>query len=188
MLILGLGNPGLKYEASRHNLGFKVVDALSGKLGIKLSLSAANAVFGQGNLDSAVVYLAKPMTFMNLSGKSATGLLKKFELNPADLLVIHDDLDLPAGEVRVKFGGGAGGHNGLNSTIESLDSQDFGRVRIGIGRPPGRKEPADYVLEDFAKGDLVAIEMAVNEAAEAALVVVKEGYEAAMNRFNATPS
>lgn len=186
MLILGLGNPGLRYEATRHNLGFKTVDLLSRKLDIKLSLSVSNAVFGQGNLDSAVVYLAKPMTFMNLSGKSASSLLKKFGLEPADLLVIHDDLDLPVGEVRVKFGGGAGGHNGLNSIIESLSSQDFGRVRIGIGRPPGRQEAADYVLEDFAKGDLVATEMAVNEAADAALMVVREGHEAAMNRFNAT--
>lgn len=184
MLIVGLGNPGLKYEATRHNLGFRSIDLLSKKLKIKLSIAWANAVFGQGNFDSAVVYLAKPMSFMNLSGASVAQLLKKFDLDATDLIIIHDDLDLALGQVKVKFGGGSGGHNGLNSIIDKLATQDFGRVRIGIGRPAGSKEAADYVLENFAKGDLIVVERAIAEAAEAALMVVKEGYEAAMNAFN----
>ncbi len=184
MLIFGLGNPGLKYEATRHNVGFRTIDLLSQKLGVKLSLSAQDAVFGQGSLDSKTLYLAKPMTYMNLSGRAARMLMSKFSLDPADLLVIHDDLDLPLGDVRVKLGGSSAGHNGLKSIIETLGSQDFGRVRIGINRPPGRMDAADYVLEDFAKSELVPIEIALSEAAQAVIKVVEEGYEAAMNLFN----
>lgn len=183
-IVVGLGNPGRKYERTRHNAGFMAVDELARAAGIDLSQEKCHALLGKGSLGTEKVVLAEPQTYMNDSGRSVAALLKDFYASAADLIVLHDELDLAAGVVRVKTGGGHGGHNGLRSIIEYLGTADFIRVRIGVGRPLPGMDTADYVLSPFFAEEREAAAAAVAAAAEAARVIVSQGVTKAMNQFN----
>lgn len=183
-IIIGLGNPGRKYARTRHNAGFAAVDAFAGVLGIDVSLEKYHCLVGKSRIDSRDIIIAKPQTYMNESGRSAGAILRYTSASVSDFIVAHDDLDLQLGVVRIKIGGGHGGHNGLRSLIDHLGSSDFIRVRIGIGRPEPGRDPADYVLSPFAVGERQAAAEAISHAAEAVRLVVIEGPERAMNRFN----
>ena len=183
-IIVGLGNPGRKYERTRHNAGFMAVEELARSLRIELSLEKCHALLGKGALGTEKVVLAQPQTFMNDSGRSVAALLKDAYASAADLIVLHDELDLVAGTVRVKFGGGHGGHNGLRSIIEYLGTADFIRVRIGVGRPLPGMDTADYVLSPFFAEEREAAATATATAAEVVRVIVSQGATKAMNQFN----
>jgi PTH1 family peptidyl-tRNA hydrolase len=183
-IVVGLGNPGRKYERTRHNAGFMAVDELARAAGIALSQEKCHALLGKGAMGTEKVVLAEPQTYMNDSGRSVAALLKDSYASVADLIVLHDELDLAAGVVRVKTGGGHGGHNGLRSIIEYLGTADFVRVRIGIGRPVPGMDTADYVLSPFFAEEREAAAAAVVTAAEAARVIVSQGVTKAMNQFN----
>lgn len=183
-IIIGLGNPGRKYERTRHNAGFLALDELAALLRCDVSQEKYHARVGKGRIGDEDALLAKPQTYMNESGRSAGAILRYTTASVADLIVIHDDLDLPPGAVRVKAGGGHGGHNGLRSLIEHLGSAGFIRVRIGIGRPAPGRDPADYVLTPFAAGERQAASEAMTRAAEAVRTIIAEGLTKAMNRFN----
>jgi PTH1 family peptidyl-tRNA hydrolase len=185
-IIVGLGNPGARYAATRHNIGWVVVDAVALKCRAKVTKSACRALIGFGRAAGREVLLAKPQTFMNLSGESVAGLLKQTRTGPSDLVVVHDDLDLPLGAVRIRKSGGDGGHNGVSSVISGLGTGAFLRVKVGIGRPPEGVDPAEYVLTPFGPDELEAVEEAVKRAAEAVYAIITAGPEAAMNRFNRT--
>ncbi len=183
-LIVGLGNPGRSFASTRHNLGFKVIDKLSRLCTIPIDKYSCKAKFGQGKWDETELVIAQPQTFVNLSGQSVKAMLDYFNIDSSKLLVIHDDLDLPVGEIRIKRFGGSGGHNGLDSIIRNLGTNKYGRVRIGIGRPPGKQDPAKFVLAPFTKKEKESIKVAIEEAAEAALTVSTEGLTKAMNKHN----
>ncbi|MCJ7763756.1 MAG: aminoacyl-tRNA hydrolase [Dehalococcoidales bacterium] len=186
-LIVGLGNPGSGYSKNRHNVGFTCLRHLAHKHGISLNKKQSEARTGSGKIEGETVTLARPQTFMNLSGQSVSRLLKKLKLSLDDLIVIHDDLDLPLGRIRIRQSGGSGGHNGIKSLISELGSQDFIRIRIGIGRPSGyasEDDVIDFVLSDFTPEERMVIKKAVDEASDAAICLLAEGLETAMNRYN----
>lgn len=183
-IIIGLGNPGKKYERTRHNAGFMAVDELGRRAGIPLTQEKHHALIGRGRIDSHEAVLAKPQTYMNESGRSVAAVLRDSYCTVGDLVVLHDELDLPIGTVRIKSGGGHGGHNGLRSIIEQIGTPDFIRVRIGIGRPLPGMDAADYVLSAFLPGERAAVAVAVEKAGEAALAIVTQGMTRAMNLFN----
>ncbi len=183
-VIAGLGNPGRSYKDTRHNAGFMALDALSQKTGIKIWGMRFRARTGSGKARGRKLFLLKPRTFMNLSGESVAASLRGLSKTPSDLIVMHDDLDLPAGGIRVKRKGGAGGHKGVGSIIESLGTDEFARVRIGIGKPGPGDDPVEYVLSPFDYEQLPLIIEAVDKGAAAALAVVTRGVDAAMNEFN----
>ena len=183
-LIVGLGNPGEEYASMRHNAGFRVVDALADDVRARYWKTECGALSAKGVWHDMDLVLAKPQSFMNVSGGPVKQLLKAYDVDPAHLIVIHDELDIPSGTVRVKFGGGHAGHNGLRSIHEKLGSGDYLRVRVGIGRPEGRKPAADYVLQELKGDALVDFEVDCKRAADAALAVVDRGATVAMNEFN----
>ena len=183
-IIVGLGNPGRKYERTRHNAGFMALDELAKSLHADVAQDKYHALIGKSLIDSEAVVLAKPQTFMNDSGRAGATILRETYATVSDLIVIHDELDLPLGTVRVKTGGGHGGHNGLRSLIEQLGTPDFTRVRIGIGRPGPGRETADYVLSPFLAEERQTAAEAVVKAAEAVRLIVKAGPAAAMNTFH----
>ncbi len=190
-IIMGLGNPGRQYQHNRHNVGFHCIDRLADRYSIKINNRLCQSQTGTGQIEGEEIVLAKPSTFVNLSGTAAAGLLKRFGCRPEDLIVIHDDLDLPTGRIRVRLGGGSGGHRGVRSIIHMIDSRDFHRVRIGISRPcPDRShdsyenEIVDYVLGDFSREENELIQPALERACDAAAAILTEGIEAAMNKFN----
>ncbi len=188
-LVAGLGNPGEQYRDTRHNLGHLVIDRLAQNLDITINefppaSSFIRAEFGRVRIDEEEVILAKPLTFMNLSGESIKALLDFFNLSPSRLIVVHDDLDLPLGVVRIKAGGGTGGHRGLGSIIVHLKTDEFTRVRIGIGRPPGRQDPAKYVLNPFTERQWDIIDPAIDRAVAAVLAIIRWGVERAMSEYN----
>ena len=183
-IVVGLGNPGKKYERTRHNAGFMAIDELVSVIRIDLTQEKCHAVLGKGTIGAEKIVLAKPQTYMNDSGRSVAALLKDSYASTADLIVLHDELDLAAGVVRVKIGGGHGGHNGLRSIIEYLGTPDFIRVRIGIGRPLAGMDTADYVLSPFFAEEREAAAKAAATAAEAVTVIVAQGVTKAMNQFN----
>lgn len=184
-LVVGLGNPGPEYAATRHNAGFFVVDLLAENLRAAYWKAEAGAKVARVRLGDDELVLAKPQTFMNISGKSVRRILDAYDVAVGDLIVVHDDLDLPEGSVRAKRGGGHGGHNGLRSLSETLGTGDYLRVRVGIGRPPGRMDPADYVLEPMRKDALERLlEGAVPEAAQCVMHVLEQGIESAMRECN----
>jgi peptidyl-tRNA hydrolase, PTH1 family len=183
-LIAGFGNPGREYLNTRHNVGFLVIDRLCRKLDIFLGKLQANALTASYKDAQNRIILAKPQTYMNLSGQSVSGLLRFYKIPIEHLLVIHDDLDLPFGTLRIRPSGGSAGQKGLGSTIERLGSQDFARIRVGIGRPPGRMDAADYVLQPFHSSEQQMLDSVLDTASEAAITFVREGLEPAMNRFN----
>lgn len=183
-LIVGLGNPGRDYKGTRHNIGFMAVDSLAKALDIKLTKVQSKALIGLGKMDGARVVLAKPQTYMNLSGQAVVGLMNFYKVDRANLIVVHDDIDLPFGTIRIRPKGGSAGQRGLGSIIEKLGSQDFSRMRLGVGRPPGRMDPKDYVLQHFTKDENEILQTMLDTACEAAREFVSNGLEAAMNRYN----
>ncbi|NPV53758.1 MAG: aminoacyl-tRNA hydrolase [Firmicutes bacterium] len=183
-LIVGLGNPGSSYEGSRHNVGFMVADAIGRDLGIAFTERRYYALVGSGLLAGETLILAKPLTYMNRSGVAVRALLDGHGLGACDLVVIHDDMDLAPGRIRVRPGGSSGGHNGMKSIIEGLGADRFPRVRIGIGRPAPSQDPAEYVLGWFTKEELEVVTGAIQRAAEAVKVIVTRGVADAMNEFN----
>ena len=185
-LVVGLGNPGPDYSETRHNIGFRVVELLAARAGGgRFAKHRTNADVLEGRLAGRRVVLAKPRTYMNLSGGPVAGLLRYYSVPVEDLVVVHDDLDLGFGVVRLKRGGGEGGHNGLRSISTSLGTRDYLRVRFGIGRPPGRQDPADYVLRRFSATENKELELAVDLAADAAEALLTDGLQPAQNRFHA---
>ncbi len=183
-LVAGLGNPGLRYELSRHNAGFMVVDHLGDELRASYWRDAGGARIAEVLLGEEAVVLAKPQTFMNVSGRSVATLVEAYEVPMERLIVVHDDIDLLEGTIRVKQGGGHGGHKGLRSLHERLESGDYLRVRIGVGRPPGRQDPADYVLEPMSAAAADAMGQAVLLGTRAVLHIIEHGVDSAMNEFN----
>ena len=182
-LIVGLGNPGGEYALTRHNIGVRVVERASARWSIPLSLREA-VRRGSGQLGTVEVTLAAPLTWMNQSGPAVKGLLDALALLPADLIVVHDDLDLPLGRLRIKRQGGAGGHNGILSLFTFLETDEFPRLKFGVGRPAPGQDPAEYVLSPFSAEELAAVEAAMDRAVEALHCMVVEGLDAAMNRYN----
>ena len=185
MMIVGLGNPGPEYAHSRHNAGFMVVDLLGDNLRAAYWKDEAGARTAVVRFGDDELVLAKPQTFVNVSGAAVSKLLDLYETDLGDLIVVHDELDLPAGVVRVKRGGGHGGHNGLRSVNESLGTGDYVRVRIGIGRPPGRMDPADFVLQTMRGEALEDFEAVIPSAAQATMHVLENGVDSAMREYNA---
>jgi PTH1 family peptidyl-tRNA hydrolase len=185
-LVVGLGNPGPDYAETRHNVGFRVAELLAARAGGgRFARHRTNADVFEGRLAGRRVVLAKPRTYMNVSGGPVAGLLRYYSVTAEDLVVIHDDLDLGFGVVRLKRGGGEGGHNGLRSISTSIGTKDYLRVRFGIGRPPGRQDPADFVLKRFSGTEKKELELAVDLAADAAEALLADGLEPAQNRFHA---
>ncbi|MDH7498938.1 MAG: aminoacyl-tRNA hydrolase [candidate division NC10 bacterium] len=183
-LIAGLGNPGLTYKGTRHNIGFLVVEELASRGGMTLRGRKREARYAWGRLNREEVILIKPLTFMNRSGLSVAAWLGALQLEPSHLIVIHDDLDLSPFHIRIRRDGGDGGHRGVSSISRELGSRDFLRIRVGIGRPPEGCPSSDYVLQPFSCGEKESLSGAVKRAADAAMAVMEEGLEAAMNRFN----
>jgi peptidyl-tRNA hydrolase, PTH1 family len=183
-LIVGLGNPGREYAFNRHNVGFMAVSRLATKHNVTFTRKQGKALVTTLRLGEKAVILAKPQTFMNLSGEAVQGLVKYYEIDLANLMVCHDDLDLPVGAIRIRPDGGAGGQNGIKSIIQHLNTQNFPRLRLGIGRPPGRMDPAAYVLQDFKEFDGEVIDQTLNKAVEAIETFIKIDLNTAMNKFN----
>jgi len=187
LLIVGLGNPGRGYRHNRHNVGFMVVELLAKELGLQFTRRQSKAQVASGRLGGRKVILVKPQTFMNLAGESVASLARFHRVALTDLIVVCDELDLPLGTIRLRPVGGSAGHNGLRSIFEHLGSQDFPRLRIGIGRPPGRMDPADYVLQDFGDAEREILSEALDRAAHSVRAFAVEGIEAAMTRYNGAP-
>ncbi len=183
-LVAGLGNPGPGYAGNRHNAGFMVADLLASRMGVRFRTGKYQAAVADGWLAGQPVTLAKPMTFMNASGGPVAGLASYYRLPPGQLVVIHDELDLPFGAIRLKLGGGDNGHNGLRSVISSLGSRDYYRVRFGIGRPPGRMDPAVFVLRDFSAAEREELPLLVDRAADAVVALLADGLAAAQNAIH----
>lgn len=183
-LLIGLGNPGREYRDTRHNVGFILIDRLIVRLNARGMKVQSKAIVTNAKYDDRKLILAKPQTYMNLSGQSAQGLLRFYKLPVENMLIAHDDLDLPFGTIRIRPKGGPGGQGGMASTISQLGTKDFPRLRIGIGRPPGRMDPAAYVLQDFSREEIIILSEIIDRAADAALEFVKNGVNAAMNKYN----
>jgi PTH1 family peptidyl-tRNA hydrolase len=183
-LLIGLGNPGREYRDNRHNLGFMVIDRLIVRLNARGMKVQSKAIVTTASYEERKLILAKPQTYMNLSGQSAQGLLNFYKIPMENMLIAHDDLDIPFGTIRIRPGGGPGGQKGMASTIEQLGTKDFPRLRMGIGRPPGRMNPSDYVLQNFSREEMKILSEIVDRAAEAALTFVIEGLNKAMNKYN----
>jgi PTH1 family peptidyl-tRNA hydrolase len=176
LLVVGLGNPGPQYAKTRHNIGFMVAELLAGRIGASFKVhKRSGAEIATGRLGGRSVVLAKPRTFMNESGRQVGPLAKFYSVAPADVIVIHDELDIDFGRLRLKLGGGEGGHNGLRSVANALGTKDFQRVRIGIGRPPGRKDPAAFVLENFTAAERTEVPTICEQAADATELLIDAG-------------
>ena len=191
-LIVGLGNPGPKYAGNRHNVGQMVLDLLAERVGAKFSRhSRAQAVVGEGRLGTLPggapgprVVLAKPTTYMNTSGGPVVALAKYYGVDPDHVVVVHDEVDIPFDTIKLKIGGGEGGHNGLRDITKALATKEYVRVRVGVGRPPGRMDTADYVLKDFSATEKKDLPILVDDAADAVEQVLTEGLLAAQGRFH----
>jgi PTH1 family peptidyl-tRNA hydrolase len=184
LLLVGLGNPGTRHAGNRHNAGFMLMDRLAGRLGIKLGKVRCDSLVGEGRWEARHVVLAKPQTFMNDSGRAVGCLLRSYHVEPDRLLVVFDELDLPMGELRLRPAGGSSGHHGMESILARLSATQFPRLRIGIGRPPGRMDPADYVLEDFSSEEGEIIQAALDRGVECLKAVLTRGLEEAMTLCN----
>jgi PTH1 family peptidyl-tRNA hydrolase len=186
LLVVGLGNPGPNYAKTRHNLGFMVADILADRIGSSFKVhKKSGAEVTTGRLGNRAVVLAKPRVYMNESGRQVGPLAKFYSVDAADVVVLHDELDIDFGRIRLKLGGGEGGHNGLRSVASALGTKDFQRVRIGVGRPPGRKDPAAYVLESFSAVERPEIPTICEQAADATELLIAQGLEAAQNTVHA---
>ena len=183
-LIVGLGNPGPKYEATRHNIGFQIVNELAAVADMQFDEQRNKSVVARGRIADHSVALMKPLTFMNNSGEAVGALARFYKIPPEQILVIYDDLDLPTATLRLRPKGGSGGHKGMKSIIQHLGSQDFPRIRIGIDRPPGVMPVQAYVLRKFNKDELAAMHQTIDDAIAAIQTILVEGLETAMNRYN----
>ena len=184
-LIVGLGNPGKQYEHTRHNCGFRAIDILGEKLGCKIDKSKFQGLYGQAQYNGIKLFLLKPLTYMNLSGKSLLQLSAYFSIPPQRIIVIYDDISLPLGKLRIRADGSAGGHNGIKSIISELGSQDFPRVKIGVGaKAHPDQDLADWVLSSFTKDEDKILQTALERSADAALTIIQKGTPAAANAFN----
>jgi peptidyl-tRNA hydrolase, PTH1 family len=189
-LVVGLGNPGPAFASHRHNVGYRVADELARRMGVRFSvLRGCRAEVAEGRIgppggEAPRLVLAKSRTFMNETGWAVTRLLSYFKLEPAQMIVVHDELDIDPGQLRVKFGGGDNGHNGLKAIRKSLGSGDYFRVRIGVGRPPGRQDPADYLLSNFPASAREAVEVEIGRAADAVESLVLVGLDKTQSAFN----
>jgi PTH1 family peptidyl-tRNA hydrolase len=192
-LIVGLGNPGNEYAQNRHNIGFICVNRVAKSIKAGFDKKEGLSRVARGRIDSTEVVLARPQTFMNLSGAAVAKLVAKYKLKPDDIIVIHDDMDLKLGQIRIRQGGSSGGHKGISSIIDELGSDKFIRVRIGVGHPqsenPQEKEAAvvNFVLEDFSPEEAEVMIKVIPQASQAVISIISEGLEAAMNRFNRVP-
>lgn len=186
LLVVGLGNPGPAYAKTRHNVGFMVADVLAARIGSAFKVhKKSGAEVITGRLAGAPVVLAKPRCYMNESGRQVGPLAKFYSVPPGRIVVIHDELDIDFGRIRLKVGGGEGGHNGLRSVVSALGSKDFQRVRIGVGRPPGRKDPAAFVLEAFTAAERTELPTICEQAADATELLIAQGLEPAQNTVHA---
>jgi PTH1 family peptidyl-tRNA hydrolase len=183
-LLIGLGNPGREYADTRHNFGFMVVDRIAVRLNARGMKVQSKAIVMDARHEERKLLLAKPQTYMNLSGQSVQGLVHFYKIPLEHVMILSDDLDLPYGTIRIRASGGPGGQRGLSSILEKLGTKDVPRMRLGIGRPPGRMDPADYVLQNFSRDDLQSISEILDRAADATLTFVTDGLEKAMNQFN----
>ncbi|WP_433498080.1 aminoacyl-tRNA hydrolase [Sphaerimonospora sp. CA-214678] len=184
-LIVGLGNPGPEYAGNRHNVGFMVLDELAARIGGRFKAHRSRAEIVEGRLAGTPVVLAKPLSFMNLSGGPVKALADFFKVTPDGVIVVHDELDIPYGALRTKAGGGDNGHNGLKSITKTLGTRDYLRIRFGIGRPPGRMDPATFVLRDFATAERKDLPFLVDRAADMTESLITAGLEATQNKFHA---
>jgi PTH1 family peptidyl-tRNA hydrolase len=184
VLVVGLGNPGDEYRGSRHNLGAEVVELLAKRHGGRLRKRKERALVDEITIDGRRVALAIPLTYVNDSGHAVGALVRRFGVDPEQLVVVHDELDLPVAELKVKSGGGLAGHNGLRSIVAHLHTQDFQRVRIGVGKPVSKERGADHVLNRFSKRERAEVDVTVEQAADAVEAIMRDGVDAAMNRFN----
>ena len=182
--IAGLGNPGEKYDNTRHNAGFLTIDALADRYGIDVREKAHKALIGKGVIEGQKVILAKPQTYMNLSGESIRALVDYYKVTQEELVIIFDDISLEPGQLRIRKKGSAGGHNGIKSIIAHLGTQEFTRIKVGVGEKPPRMDLADYVLGRFAKEEQDTMKEAFETAAKAAVAIMTEGADAAMNQYN----
>lgn len=187
-LVVGLGNPGREYAGNRHNVGFMVADLLAGRMGAKFSRhrrAVADVAEGWLALGGPRLVITKPLTYMNLSGAPVAALAQFYKVPPGQVVAVHDELDIGYGHFRVKCGGGEGGHNGLRSMSKSLGTKDYVRVRFGIGRPPGRQDPADYVLSDFSGGERKELAFLIDRGADVVEAVLTHGVEWTQNQYHA---
>lgn len=183
--IVGLGNPGSQYEDTRHNIGFKVVDALAKRWDIKVNTSKCKALIGEGRVGAEKVVLIKPMTYMNLSGESMRAYMDYFGAKLEDLIVVYDDMDTETGKIRLRYQGGPGGHNGIKSIIQHMGTQNFNRIRMGVSRPTNGMIIADYVLSNFPKADRDAVQAMIDKACDAAEHALDHPFDDTMGKFNA---
>ena len=184
-LIVGLGNPGKDYERTRHNAGYRALDVLAGKLGCKVDKGKFQGIYGQTNYDGKKLFLLKPLTYMNLSGRSVLQLSAYFQIPPQRIIILFDDISLEPGRLRIRADGSAGGHNGIKSIISELGSQEFPRVKIGVGaKPHAEQDLADWVLSTFSASEDKALISALDRAADAALCIIDRGVPESANRYN----
>lgn len=185
-IIVGLGNPGREFRETRHNIGFMLVNRLAERLGIEFSRMESKSLVTKGDYRGFRLILAKPMTYMNLSGQAVSSLVRFYKVTLENLLVIYDDVDLPLGTLRLRPGGGAGGHKGMQSIIQQLGTPDFPRLRLGIDRPPGKRSAASYVLKDFSTDENEFLPVILDQGVDAALTFVTDGIDIAMNNYNSS--
>lgn len=183
-LIAGLGNPTREYEKTRHNVGFEAIDILADKAGTTVTEKKHKALYGKGYIGGQKVILAKPQTYMNLSGESIREIADFYKIEPENIIILCDDINLSEGQLRIRLKGSAGGHNGLKNIISHLGTQEFARIRIGVGEKPRGMDLADYVLGRFPKEQQAVMEEAYRDAAEAACMMIEDGADAAMNHYN----
>lgn len=184
-LVVGLGNPGERYESTRHNLGARVLERIAERLGERFRKARFIPLrVAEAKADGSRLWLVRPLTFMNVSGPPVASFARRHRVGPDRIVVCHDEIDIRFGELRLKRGGSTAGHRGVDSLCRALHATDFYRVRLGVGRPPGRKEPADHVLEPFAKAEREDVDMLIDDAAEAVLTLIRGGLAAAQDRFN----
>jgi len=183
-LLIGLGNPGREYKDTRHNFGFMLIDRIAVRLNARGMKVQSKAIVMNTTHDDRKLILAKPQTFMNLSGQSVQGLAHFYKVSFANMMILSDDLDIPFGAIRIRASGGPGGQRGLSSILEKLGTKDVPRLRLGIGRPPGRMDPAAYVLQNFSRDEMQTLSEVLDHGAEAVLAFVTHGLNKAMNEFN----
>lgn len=183
-LIVGFGNPGRQYKCNRHNVGFMLVDNLAKRLGTTFSRMESRALVTKTTYLDKRLILAKPQTYMNLSGQAVASLVKFYKIPLENLMIAYDDVDLPLGTIRLRPMGGSAGQKGMRSTIQRLGTEEFPRIRLGIDRPPGAMQAADYVLQDFSKDEIEIVNHVIDRATDATLVFVTEGLDVAMNKYN----
>lgn len=185
ILVVGLGNPGSEYASTKHNLGYLAVDEIGKRVGIELKQKKFKGSYGDGFLNNVKLVLLKPETYMNRSGESVSSAVNFYDIPTHNIIVIHDEMDLPTGSIKIKAGGGSAGHKGINSIADSLGDRSFIRVRIGIGKPRGKTHGANHVLSQFGKEENEAVMDSISRSADAVLEIIEGGLEKAMNKYNA---